>query len=86
MRSDNGTQYLSSIFKKYVKDWRIQHITSSLEYPKCNDLAEKTVQAMKSLLEKAKDNNKDPHLTVLEARDTSVDNYRSPAELAVDIT
>ena len=41
---------------------------------------------MKSLLEKAKDNNKDPHLMVLEARDTSVDNYRSPAELAVDIT
>ena len=85
MRSDNGPQYSSSTFKKYVKDWRFQHITSSLEYPKCNDLAENTVQAIKSLLEKAKDNNKDPHLTVLEARNTSVDNYRSPAELAVDI-
>ena len=85
MRSDNGPQYSSSIFKKYVKDWRFQHITSGLEYPKCNDLAEKTVQAMKSLLEKAKDNNKGPHLTVLEARNTSAGNYRSPTELAIDI-
>ena len=38
---------------------------------------------MKSLLEKAKDDNKDPHLTMLEARNTPVDNYRSPAELAI---
>ena len=38
---------------------------------------------MKSLLEKAKDDNKDPHLTMLEARNTPVGNYRSPAELAV---
>ena len=38
---------------------------------------------MKSLLEKAKDDNKDPHLTMLEARNTPIDNYRSPAELAV---
>ena len=38
---------------------------------------------MKSLLEKAKDDNKDPHITMLEARNTPVGNYRSPAELAV---
>ena len=41
------------------------------------------VQTVKSLLEKAKDENKDPHFTMLEARNTPVDNYRSPAELAV---
>ena len=38
---------------------------------------------MKCLLEKSKDDNIDPHLTMLEARNTPVDNYRSPAELAV---
>ena len=38
---------------------------------------------MKSLLEKAKVDKKDPHLTMLEARNTPVGNYRSPAELAV---
>ena len=38
---------------------------------------------MKILPEKANDNSKDPHLTTLEARNISADNYRSPAELAV---
>ena len=38
---------------------------------------------MKSLLEKAKDDNNDPHLAMLEAKNTPVDNYRSPAELVV---
>ena len=38
---------------------------------------------MKILPEKANDNNKDPHLTTLEVRNISADNYRSPAELAV---
>ena len=83
MRSDNGPQYSSSSFKKFSKDWIFQHTTSSSEYPRSNVLAEKTVQTEKCLLEKAKDDNKDQHLTMSEARKTPVDNYRSPAELAV---
>ena len=35
------------------------------------------------MLEKAKGESKEPYLTMLEARNTPVDNYRSPAELAV---
>ena len=35
------------------------------------------------MLEKAKYDRKDPHLTILEARNKPVDNYRSPAELAI---
>ena len=62
---------------------RFQHITSSPEYPRSNGLAEKNVQRVKSLFEKAKDDNKDPHLKMLGARSTPVDNYRSPAVLAV---
>ena len=83
MRSDNGPHYWSSSFKKFAKDWRFQHITSSPEYPRSNGLAEKNVQRVKSLSEKAKDDNKDPHLKMLGARSTPVDNYRSPAALAV---
>ena len=75
--------YSSSSFKKFAKDWRFQHITSSPEYPRFNSLAEKTVQTVKSLLEKVKDDNKDPHLMMLEAKNTPVNNYRSLAELAV---
>ena len=62
MRSDNGPQYSSSSFKKFAKDWKFQDITTSPEYPRSNGLAEKTVQTVKSLLEKAKDDNKDPYL------------------------
>ena len=83
MRSDNGPQYSSSSFKMFAKDRRFQHITSSPEYPRSNGLAEKTIQTVKCLLENTKDDNKYPYLMMFEARNTPVDNYRSPAELAV---
>ena len=40
-----------------------------------------TVQTTKNLLEKAKEDNKDPYLAMLEARNTPVDNYKSLAEI-----
>ena len=58
-------------------------MTRSPEYPRSNALAEKTIQIVKSLLEKAKDDNKDTHSTMLEAWNIPADNYRSPAELVV---
>ena len=82
-RSDKEPQYSSLSFKKFTKDWRFQHIASSPEYPRSTGLAKKTVQTVKSLFEKDESDNKDPYLTMLEARNTPVDNYRSPAELAV---
>ena len=83
VQSDNGPQYNSSReFKRFAKDWGFQHIPSSPEYPRSNGLAEKTVQTAKNIPEKVKDDNKDPYLIMLEARNTSVDNYKSPAKLA----
>ena len=82
LRSDNGPQYAAKTFEKFAKDWGFQHIPSSPEYPRSNGLAEKTVQTVKDLLEKAKEDNKDPYLAMLEVRNTPVDNYKSPAELA----
>ena len=55
---------------------------SSPECPRSNGLAEKTVQTAKNPLEKAKEDNKDPYLAMLETRNTPLDNYKSPAELA----
>ena len=83
MRSDNEPQYSSTSFKNLPKDSRFQHIASSPGYPRPNGLAEKTVQTVKRLLEKAKDDNKNPYFAMLEARNTPAENYRSPAELAV---
>ena len=82
LRSDNGPQYAAKTFEKFAKDWGFQHIPSCPEYPRSNGLAKKTVQTVKDLLEKAKEDNKDPYLAMLEVRNTSVDNYKSPAELA----
>ena len=81
VRSDNGPQYNSREFKKFAKEWGFKQITSSPEYSRSNGLAEKTLQTVKALLEKAKEDKKDPHLSILEARNTPVDNYKSPAEL-----
>ena len=83
MRNNNGPRYSPSIFKMFAKDWRFQHITSSTDYPRSNGLAEKTVQTMKNFFEKATGDNKDPQPTMLEARNTSAGNYRSPVKLEV---
>ena len=55
---------------------------SSPEYPRPSGLAENTVKTPKNLLERAEEDNKDPYLTMLEARNTPVNNYKSPARLA----
>ena len=83
IKRNNGPQHnCSREFKRFAKDWGFQHIPSSPEYPRSNGLAEKTVQTAKNIPEKVKDDNKDPYLIMLEARNTSVDNYKSPAKLA----
>lgn len=73
MRSDIHQQVLKSFI----------HITSSPEYSTSNGLAPKTIQAVKCLLEKAKDDSEDSYLVMLEGKNTSVDNYHSPTGLAV---
>ena len=70
MRSDDGPQYAAKTFEKFTKDLEFQLTPSSLGYPRSNRLAEKTVQPVKDLLEKAKEDNKDPYLAMLEERNT----------------
>ena len=82
VRSDSGPQYNSRELKRFAKNWRFPYIPSSPEYPRSIGLAEKTVQIAKNILEKAKEDNKNPYLAVLEARNTPVDNYESPVKLA----
>eukprot|EP00731_Ephydatia_muelleri_P008060 Em0004g398a len=48
---------------------------------KANGLAEKSVQIIQSLLNKSKANNQDPYLSLLEYRNTTVDNVGSSAQL-----
>ncbi|KAJ8351147.1 hypothetical protein SKAU_G00226230 [Synaphobranchus kaupii] len=79
--SDNGPQYASKEFEAFAKSWEFTHITSSPHYPQSNGLAERTVQTAKALMEKAKADERDPYLSLLEYRNTPVDNFKAPAQL-----
>jgi hypothetical protein len=79
--SDNGPQFSSQTFKNFALKWDFRHITSSPGYPQSNGLAEKTVQIVKNILEKANCDSRNALLSILEYRNTPVDNFASPAQL-----
>ena len=81
VRSDNGPQYIAQEYKQFAKDWKFEHQTSSPYYPKSNGLAEKAVQTVKALLSKSKADGKDPYLSLLEYRNTPIDDVGSPSQL-----
>lgn len=79
--SDNGPQYKSREFEMFAKAWEFTHITSSPHYPQSNGLAERTVKTAKTIMDKAKADRKDAYISLLEYRNTPVDNFKSPAQL-----
>ena len=81
VRSDNGPQYSSKLFEHFAKNWGFIHETSSPKYPQGNSLAERSIQTAKNILEKAMKDGRDPHLAILEYRNTPIDKYATPAQL-----
>ena len=81
LRSDNGSQFSSDAFKQFSSQWNFSHITVSPYHPQANDLAEKFVQIVKRLLTKAKEAKSDPYLSLLEYRNTIIDNIATSAQL-----
>lgn len=79
--SNSKPCYISEEFCRFAEACGFTHTTTSPSYPQSNGLAEKTVQAAKRMLDKAKAANKDPYLALLEYRNTPVDNLRSPDQL-----
>ena len=79
--SDNAGQFTSLEFGNFMQTWGIRHLTSSPRYPQSNGLAERTVQTVKNILEKAFVSGNDPFLAVLEYRNTPIDGKKSPAQL-----
>ena len=57
--SDNVPCYTFEAFSSLMKDYSVNHITSSPHYPQSNGLAEKFVQIVKSLFDMAKEEDKD---------------------------
>ncbi|XP_028418183.1 uncharacterized protein K02A2.6-like [Dendronephthya gigantea] len=64
-----------------ILEWKFEHQTSSPYYPKSNGLAEKAVQTVKTLLSKAKADGKDPYLSLLEYRNTPIEDVGSPSQM-----
>ena len=59
--SDNGLCYVAETFTSLMKEYAVNHITSSPHYPQSNGLAEKFVQIIKNLFHKMKDEGTDIH-------------------------
>ena len=77
-RCDNGPQYSSEEFRRFMKAYGIQHRTNSLRFPQSKGEAERSVQTVKRLLSKFED----PSLALLSYRATPLPWCNlSPAEL-----
>ena len=59
--SNNGPCYIAETFTNLMKEYAVNHITSSPHYPQSNGLADKFVQIVKNLFQKAKDEGTDIH-------------------------
>ena len=82
IRSDNGPQFSSHLFKEFAEEWNFTHHTSSPTNPRSNGQAESAVKIMKGLLTRSKYAVEDPYLALLAYRSTPVDSHlRSPGEM-----
>ena len=77
VRSDNGPQFSASDFKTFSKEWDFEHITSSPYYARSNGKVENAVNTAKRILKKAKLDHKDPHLALLDWRNTPTEGLDS---------
>ena len=76
--SDNGPQFISGEFSEFAKNYGFTHTTSSPHYPQVNGEAERAVQTVKHLLNKAKD----PYKAMLNYCNTPLEEINlSPAQL-----
>ncbi len=56
LRTDNGPQFTSHLFAKFMKDWDISHVTSSPEHHVGNGKVERANQTVRHILEKVNGN------------------------------
>ena len=80
MVTDNGPQYSSTLFTKFTHEWEFQHITSSPLHSQSNGKSESAVKIAKNLVKKAKRDNKDLQMSLLEWRNTPDSNGLSPVQ------
>ena len=57
--SDNGLYYTAGVFTNMMKEYSVNHITSSQQYPQSKGLAERFVHIVKNLFYKAIEERKE---------------------------
>ena len=78
----NDTQFTSTLFQEFSNAYGFVHVTTSPYFPQANGFIERTVQTVKSLLQKCKESSSDPYLAMLCLRGIPLDHHiPSPAEL-----
>ena len=80
MVTDNGPQYSSEQFATFSREWEFQHTTSSPLHSQSNGKSESAVKIAKNLVKKAKRDNKDVQMSLLEWRNTPDINGLSPVQ------
>ena len=79
--SDNGPQFCSHEYTAFAKDWDFTHVTSSPYHSQSNGKAESAVKIAKSLLKKARMDDADIHLAILNWRNTPTESIKySPSQ------
>ena len=71
--SDNGPCYVAETFTNLMKEYAVNHITSSPHYPQSNGLAENFVQIVKNLFYKAKDEGTDIYKCLMIYHNTPIE-------------
>ena len=80
--TDNGPPFNSEPFTKFLIEQRVDHITSSLHYPKSNGFIERQVKTMKTALATAATSRKTLDDVLLSLRSTPIGpNLPSPREI-----
>ncbi|XP_014666364.1 PREDICTED: uncharacterized protein K02A2.6-like [Priapulus caudatus] len=75
--TDNGPQFVSDEFQRFVFKWEFKHSTTSSHYPQANGKAENAVKIAKALLTKSKEAQTDPYISLLAFRNTPTQGFDS---------
>ena len=79
--TDNCSQFTSYEFQQFSRDWEFIHVSSSPHHHRSNGKVESAVKVAKSLLKKARKDDKDPWLAMLDQRNTPTESLgESPAQ------
>ena len=69
--TDNGTNFISSEFRRFLKSWDVNHITSSPHHHQSNGRVEAAVKLMKGIIKKTTKEGTDMWKAILEWRNAT---------------